>query len=78
MEELIKKLQENNGLTVEQSHGVLNTIKDFIKEKFPMVGGMVDNLFLDDSSNETTSAGDMGTTEGPAKKGGSFMDEIPY
>ena len=77
MEELIKKLQEKNGLTSDQSYGVLNTIKDFIKEKFPMVGGMVDNLFLDDNANETTPAGDTGTTQGPAKKGGSFTDDIP-
>jgi hypothetical protein len=76
MEELIKKLQENHGLTAEQSYGILNTIKEFIKEKFPMVGGAIDNLLPNDASAKTP-AGDAGSTEGPAAKGGSFLDEIP-
>jgi len=77
MEDLIKKLQEKHSLTAEQARGILSTITDFIKEKFPMVGGMVDNLFPPNDDDET-SAGDTGSTEGPAKKGGSFTDEIPY
>ena len=77
MQELIKKLQDNHGLTTEQSYGILNTIKEFIKEKFPMVGGAVDNLFQFEDENNTTSSGDVGSTQGPAVKGGSFLDEIP-
>jgi len=77
MEELIKKLEEKHSLTSAQAYGILNTITDFIKEKFPMVGGMVDNLFPHNNNSET-STGDTGSTEGPAKKGGSFTDEIPY
>ncbi|MEP6595315.1 MAG: hypothetical protein ABJA71_05180 [Ginsengibacter sp.] len=78
MEELIKKLQDNHGLTAEQSYGILNTIKEFIKEKFPMVGGAVDNLFQYDNEANTTSSGDTGSTDGPAVKGGSFSDEISH
>ena len=77
MQELIKKLQDNHNLTAEQSYGILNTIKEFIKEKFPMVGGAVDNLFQYDNEITTTSSGDVGSTDGPAVKGGSFLDEIP-
>ena len=76
MEELIKKLQESHNLTAEQSYGILNTIKEFIKEKFPMVGGAIDNLLPNDRGN-TTPTGHEGSTEGPASKGGSFLDEIP-
>jgi hypothetical protein len=57
MEELIEKLKSAHGLTTEQSQGILNTIVDFIKEKFPMVGGAVDNLF----QSGTTPSG-PGTT----------------
>ena len=57
MEELIQKLQDVHGLTAEQSHGILNTITGYIKEKFPMVAGAVDNLF---QSGTTPSA--TGTT----------------
>ena len=78
MEELIKKLQENHGLTAEQSFGILNTIKEFIKEKFPMIGGAIDNLLPGNNESNTTSAGDTGSTDGPAVKGGSFMDDIPH
>lgn len=45
MEELIQKLQNIHGLSAEQSHGILNTIAGYLKEKFPMVGGAIDNLF---------------------------------
>ncbi|MEO5647007.1 MAG: hypothetical protein ABIQ56_01525 [Chitinophagaceae bacterium] len=44
MEELLQRLQ-GIGLSADQSKAALNTIKEFIVEKFPMVGGMVDNLF---------------------------------
>lgn len=57
MEELIQRLQNLHGLTTEQSHGILNTITGYIKEKFPMVAGAVDNLF---QSGTTPSA--PGTT----------------
>ncbi len=75
MKELIEKLQNEHGLQPDQSHGILNTIKEFIKEKFPMIGSAVDSLF---EHNETgnTGAGDTGSTEGPAQKGGSFLDKI--
>ena len=57
MEELIQKLQSLHGLSAEQSHGILNTITGYVKEKFPMVAGAVDNLF---QSGTTPSA--PGTT----------------
>ena len=80
MHELIQKLQNEHGLQPEQSHGILNTIKDFIKEKFPMMAGAVDNLFPAGSAaittTGTTPTGDTGNTEGSAEKGGSFLDKI--
>lgn len=45
MQDLIKLLEEKNGLTPEQSKEVLNTIISYVKEKFPMIEGMVENLF---------------------------------
>ena len=74
MEELIKKLQDTHGLNAEQAHGILNTIKEFIKQKFPMVEGAIDNLFPK-GPVETTAVGDTGSTEGSAAKGGSFSDD---
>ncbi|MEP6674978.1 MAG: hypothetical protein ABJA78_07475 [Ferruginibacter sp.] len=45
MEELIKQLIEKAGITPEQATKAIETIKDFVKEKFPMMAGAVDNLF---------------------------------
>ena len=88
MQELIEKLIKGHGLTPEQSYGVLNTIKEFIIEKFPMAGGMLDNFFPAEANKQketdtdiaqaiagaATPAGDTGHTEGPTPKGGSFLD----
>lgn len=45
MNELITSLTEKAGITAEQAHKAVETIKDFVKEKFPMMAGAVDNLF---------------------------------
>lgn len=57
MEELFKKLQAQHNLSPEQSQAILGTITGFIKEKFPMVSGAIDNLF----QSGTTPSG-PGTT----------------
>jgi hypothetical protein len=45
MEELIEQLKLKAGLTDEQAVKSIETIKDFVKEKFPMMAGAVDQLF---------------------------------
>ncbi len=55
MQELIDRLKANAGINDEQAAKALETIKDFVKEKFPMLGGAVDNMFGaagSDSSDE--------------------------
>ncbi len=44
MEELVNKIVEGAGVTPEQAAKTLEVIKDFITEKFPMLGGAVDNI----------------------------------
>lgn len=75
MQELIEKLKSLHGLSHEQATGILETIKNFIAEKFPMFAGAVDNLFPQQATG-STPAGDTGSTAGPASKGGSFLDNI--
>jgi hypothetical protein len=50
MQELINKLMENAGINEAQANKALETIKDFVKEKFPMLGGAVDNMFASSGS----------------------------
>jgi hypothetical protein len=44
MQELISRISTQVGITEDQSKKVMNVISDFIKEKYPAVGGMMDNL----------------------------------
>lgn len=84
MQELIQKLQDEHGLSTEQSHGILSTITNFIKEKFPMAEGMIDNLFPQNSATAHTSDDQTFDSGGSANvaggssinKGGSFLDKI--
>jgi hypothetical protein len=43
--ELIEKLKSGAGLNDEQAHKVLETIKTFVVDKYPMLSGAVNNMF---------------------------------
>jgi hypothetical protein len=45
MQELIEKLKTEAGLTDEQARKAVETIKNYVVEKFPMLEGAVGNLF---------------------------------
>jgi len=45
MQELVDKLKTEVGLTEEQAKQAIETIKNFVIEKFPMLEGAVGNLF---------------------------------
>ena len=71
MQELITRLTEKAGISADQAHNVLGTIKDFVKEKFPMMAGAVDNLFgADGAASSATAATATAVTET------SIMDKI--
>jgi hypothetical protein len=45
MQELIDKLKTEVGLTEEQAKKAIETIKNFVVDKFPMLEGAIGNLF---------------------------------
>lgn len=45
MQELIEKLKAEAGLTDEQAQKAVETIKNYVVEKFPMLEGAVGSLF---------------------------------
>ena len=45
MKELIDRLKSQAGLNDQQAMKSIEVIKNFIKEKFPMFAGAVDDLF---------------------------------
>lgn len=70
MQELINRLTAEAGISAEQATKSLETIKNFVKEKFPMLGGAVDNMFA--SSPEAMAA----AAKPEEKKDESIMDKI--
>ncbi len=73
MNELITGLTEKAGITAEQAHKALDHIKDYVKEKFPMMAGAVDNLFAAAPAAAATDA--MLDPTAPAATS-SVMDKI--
>lgn len=45
--ELIEKLKLQAGLNDEQATKVIETIKNFVVDKYPMLSGAVNNIFGD-------------------------------
>ena len=43
--ELAERLKSQAGLSDEQARKTLETIRNFIVEKYPMLGGAVDGMF---------------------------------
>ena len=70
MQELIDKLQNDHGLTQDQSHGILSTVTNFLKERFPMIGSTLDNLMQNQSNINLDNTGSTSNTEG-----GGFISE---
>lgn len=59
MQELIEKLKSKFNLSDDQCHGVLQTVVSFVKEKFPMAAGVMDNLLPGDKAAEHTTDTDV-------------------
>ena len=75
MHELITRLTEKAGISADQASKSIDTIKDFVKEKFPMMAGAVDNLFS--AAPETTAATASAIIDPTAPKTTeSMMDKI--
>ncbi len=45
MNELIERLTTEAGITPDQAKKAIESIANFVKEKFPMLGGAVDKIF---------------------------------
>ena len=63
MQELITRLTEKAGISAEQATKTIDTIKEFVKEKFPMLGGAVDNMFASSADNATAASASATTAQ---------------
>ena len=81
MQELLTLITEKAGISPAQANTVLDTIKTFVKEKFPMMAGAVDNLFETAPAAATTAAAAATTTlvpdpVAPAVPDPTMLDKI--
>jgi hypothetical protein len=80
MQELITRLTEKAGISADQASKTIDTIKDFVKEKFPMLSGAVDNMFAGSADNTTTTTTTTATsvtvTEAPKAEEHTILDKI--
>lgn len=76
MQELIDRLKANTGISAEQATKSIDTIKEYVKEKFPMLSGAVDNMFAPQAAETTQQATQQTTTETPKPEAHSIMDKI--
>lgn len=75
MQELITRLTEKAGISAEQASKTIDTIKDFVKEKFPMLSGAVDNMFAGSADN-AAAAPAAAAAEAPKAEEHSMLDKI--
>jgi hypothetical protein len=73
MQELITKLTEKAGISAEQATKTIDTIKEFVKEKFPMLSGAVDNMFAGSADNAAAAAP---AAEAPKAEEPGMLDKI--
>lgn len=52
MNELVERLVKDANLNPEQAQKAIETIANFVKERFPMLGGAVDQIFAAGNKNE--------------------------
>ena len=71
MQELISKICARTGISPEQAQGALETVKNFVKEKMPMMAGQVDSLFA--AGVDSTAKVDPAA---PVVHEDSFLDKI--
>ena len=51
MNELLDRLVNEAGLTPQQAQKAIETVASFVKDKFPMLGGAVDQIFAAGNKN---------------------------
>ena len=62
MQEIIERLTQQAGLSPDQAQKAIETIAGFVKERFPMLGGAVDQIFTSGGSGNSGESGGSGTS----------------
>jgi hypothetical protein len=65
VQDLINQIVEKTGVPADKAQQVLNVVAGFVKQKYPMVGGQIDNIL-----------GSKGGDPGTDSSAGNFMSDI--
>lgn len=57
MNDIVQLLTEKTGISPEQAQKAIETIAGYVKEKFPMLEGAVDQLFKSGNSDTNKTSG---------------------
>ena len=76
MHELITKIADQAGISPQQATTALETVKTYVKEKFPMMAGAVDNLFGATEETPPAGANAVPPTEAPTADEHPIIDKI--
>lgn len=67
VQDLINQIVEKTGIPADKAHQVLGVVANFVKQKYPMIGGQIDSVLGTQGSQ----------SGGNADSGGSnFMSDI--
>jgi len=76
MQELIDNLVAKAGISPEQAEKAIQAVKDFVKEKFPMLEGAVENMFGKKEAGEATASGESSGMSDLEAKAGEMFDSL--
>lgn len=75
--ELIQQLQQKAGLSSDQANTALQTIKQYVVEKFPMLAGAVDNIFPSGAAPVSNPESKAAATNAGANVGAAANQATP-
>jgi nucleoid DNA-binding protein len=76
MHELITKIAEEAGISNQQAATALETVKTYVKEKFPMMAGAVDNLFGATEETPPSPSNEVPPAAAPTAEVHPIIDKI--
>lgn len=67
VQDLINQIVEKTGVPADKAQQVLGVVANFVKQKYPMVGGQIDNIL---------GTGGQSGTDTNTGSGSNFMGDI--
>ncbi len=73
MQDLINQICSKTGISQQQAAGAVETVRNYVKEKMPLMAGSIDGLFGNTAATSNTAVVDPAA---PAAPEASILDKI--